>query len=134
MAEIVPITVHADGLSWKVRLVFRSRLLRLLPIGGLCLSRSTVRFKRDRRVIPLWLVGHELRHTVQARRLGWRYLPAYLLDWVSSRLRGQRPDMESDADFFARAWATNGQPWEAPAYPIPRAWHAYPASRGPNGS
>lgn len=124
MAEIIRVTVHADGKAWPVRLIFRSRLLRLLPIGGLVLSRHTARFKRDRREIPLWLVGHELVHCRQAARLSWKYLPAYLWGWAASRLRRDWPRMEYQANVDARRWAINGQAWDGPAYPVPRSWHA----------
>ena len=133
MATIVPITVHADGLTWKVRCIFRSRLWRIPHlsrlwdgVGGLTLSRSTVRFKRDRAIIPLHMIGHELVHCQQARRLGWRYLPRYL--WLGLRhgFAHERHPMEVEATRYARSWEHNGQRWEGPAYPLPRSWHVVP--------
>lgn len=133
MATIVPITVHADGLTWKVRLIFRSRLWRIPVlsrlwdgIGGLTLSRSAVRFKRDRAALPLHLVGHELVHCVQARRLGWRYLPTYLWWGLRHGFAHERHPMEREADQYARGWDHNGQPWGGSAFPLPRSWHARP--------
>lgn len=78
MAEIWPRTITIDGVPRPLRLVFRSRLLRWLPIGGIVLSAGTIRFKRFPAEIPRRLVAHELGHVIQAHRLGWRYLPTYL--------------------------------------------------------
>lgn len=124
MAEIVRVTIHADGKVWPVRLIFRSRLLAWLPIGGLVSSRGTARFKRDRREIPLWLVGHELVHCRQAARLGWRYVPLHTWVNLTARFRKMWHWMEVEAEGLCRRWATNGQAWDGPAYPVPRSWHA----------
>lgn len=130
MAELLNVTVHLGQRNLGVQLVFRSRLLRWLPIGGLVLSRRRIRFKRSRQEIPLYLVGHEMVHIAQAHRMGWRYLPAYLWGWIAAGFRHDHHRMEREADVGSRAWVTNGRPWDGSAYPVPRTWRPRPFSLG----
>lgn len=107
MATIMYRTITVQGKPHPVKLVFRSRLVRglnLIPfveIGGLVLSAGTIRFKRSPHEIPRSLVAHELGHVIQAKGLGWRYLPTYLL---------HRGKMEQVADWFGRQVESDNLP------------------------
>lgn len=108
MAEIWPRTIAIDGVPRPLRLVFRSRLLRHFAIGGIVLSASTIRFKRSPAEIPRRLVAHEIGHVIQARRLGWRYLPTYLFNRAAMEAEahdlGHRLDAGQLAGVTRPAW------------------------------
>ena len=113
MAEIWPRSITVNGQSRPLKLVFRSRLVRVMNLipgieaGGLVLSAKVVRFKRSPAEIPRQLVAHELGHVAQAIRLGWRYLPTYLV---------RRARMEWEADESGVLIRMNVSAVERPAW------------------
>lgn len=84
-----------------VRLHFNSKIARL---GGqfncITLTKSDIFIAQD--WITALTLAHEDGHTIQASRLGWRYLPWVLWHYAKSGYAKSLP--ETNADEFMRAF------------------------------
>jgi len=68
-------------------------------------------------------LAHALGHVIQRERLGWRYLPLWVWDFIRAGFRHDRHRMENEAraaeqDLWYRSWATDlifdhQEAWEA---------------------
>lgn len=83
----------------RVTVILNSWIARALKPGGInnavTLSGSTVRFSRD--WYTRFHLAHECGHILQAKRLGWRYLPWVLWTYLKSGYRKSAAEQGADA-------------------------------------
>jgi hypothetical protein len=79
-----------DGVKW----------LGLIGAGGITLSKNTTRVKYDIKAAVYfnrYLLCHEATHILQARKLGWKYLPTYLWQAIKALFRKHNIPLEIEA-------------------------------------
>jgi hypothetical protein len=83
-------TLH-DGQRW---------LALLDNIAGITLTSKRIFTKYTlsaiEHLIPT-LIGHEAVHIYQARKLGWKYLPVYVWEWIKAGCKYRQNSMEIEA-------------------------------------
>ena len=84
----------------SIRLHFNSRIARL---GGAnnCITLDAHNIFIARDWITALTLAHEDGHTMQAERLGWRYLPWVLFHYAKSGYAESLPEREADAEMRA---------------------------------
>lgn len=69
-------------------------------VGGITLSKRTIRLKRkigDALRRNPDIIGHEAVHVYQARKLGWKYLPTYIIQAIKAGFKKDNIVMEHEA-------------------------------------
>lgn len=85
--------------------------------GGinLCMTLSAKHIYVSQDWITARTLAHEVGHTFQARRLGWRYLPWVLLTYLRSGYTHSKAEVEADEymDKYAHLFQNHGHvpPW-----------------------
>lgn len=108
--------IHAriDGEEFVFVIRDNARFLWLLPnTGGITLGKNMVFVKRrlrDAIYLNYHIVEHEAVHVRQAHRLGWKYLPTYILQAIKAWFVKDNIPMEREAYDMERKvyWTIRG--------------------------
>jgi hypothetical protein len=98
------VTVQVVGPAFSGPVIFnvkdKASWLSLFGAGGITLSKNTARLRYDMATALSknpHLIVHEATHILQARRMGFGYLPTYAWQAIKSGFRKQNIPMEQEA-------------------------------------
>lgn len=87
--------------TFEFNLYDHARWLTLLyKTAGITLSANHVFLKYRLEFVSVYLpniIGHEAIHVLQARKLGWKYLPTYVLQAIKAKFIKRNIPMEQEA-------------------------------------